>query len=68
MDIRMPGMDGYEALREIKGARPELPVIAHTAFALPEDKKNALDAGFDAFLTKPVNIDELFGLIRRFTE
>lgn len=68
MDIRMPGMDGYEALGEIKKIRPELPVIAHTAFALPEDKKNALDAGFDAFLTKPVNIEELFGLIHRFTE
>jgi PAS domain S-box-containing protein len=66
MDIRMPVMNGYEALEAIKRIRPHLPVIAHTAFALPEDRQQALDAGFDAFLAKPVNIGELFSLLQQF--
>lgn len=67
MDIFMPDMDGYEALTEIKRVVPGLPVIAHTAFVSPEDERKALKAGFDAFLTKPVNVEKLFDLIQRFT-
>jgi len=68
LDIRMPRMNGYEALREIKRIRPDLPVVAHTAFSSPDDKKRHLQEGFDGFLSKPVVIDELYRMISRFTE
>lgn len=68
MDIRMPRMSGYDALIRIKSFRPDLPVIAHTAFASLEDRKEALFAGFDDYLTKPVDLDKLFTLIHKFTD
>jgi len=55
MDIKMPEMDGYVATRMIKEIRPRLPVIAQTAFALSKDRENALQAGFDYYISKPVS-------------
>lgn len=55
MDIKMPVMDGYEATRELKKLRPNLPVIAQTAYSTREDRDNALDAGFDDFISKPID-------------
>jgi PAS domain S-box-containing protein len=54
MDIKMPVMDGYTATLIIKGLKPLLPVIAQTAYALNEDRENALKAGFNNYLSKPV--------------
>lgn len=56
LDIRMPRMTGTEALQELK-ADPTFattPVLALTAHALPEERENALRAGFDAFISKPI--------------
>lgn len=55
MDIKMPEMDGYEATAAIRGLSAEVPIIAVTAFAYPEDEKRILSSGFDAYLTKPVS-------------
>lgn len=66
MDIKMPGMDGLEATRQIKSFRPGLPVIAQSAYSFPEEKKTALDAGCDAFISKPVKSVELMHTIDRF--
>lgn len=63
MDIKMPVMDGNEALRHIKQIRPKLPVIAQTAYALSQDKAQALKAGFDNYISKPVPKDALVELI-----
>jgi PAS domain S-box-containing protein len=64
MDIKMPVMNGYDATRMIKELRHALPVIAQTAFTSPEVRNKAKEAGCDAFITKPVNKDELLELIR----
>lgn len=54
MDMQMPVMNGYDATREIKKNRPDLPVIALTAYVFDKDKKNCKEAGCDDFLSKPV--------------
>ena len=55
MDIKMPEMDGLEATRIIKQAQPNMPIIALTANAFESDREQALEAGCDDFLSKPVN-------------
>jgi len=63
MDIKMKKMDGYEALKIIKKLRPELPVIAQTAYALSRDKAQTLQAGFDNYISKPIAKSKLVELI-----
>jgi two-component system, sensor histidine kinase len=65
MDIKMPIMDGYEAMAEIKKIRP-IPVIAQTAYAMAGEKEQMLKAGFDFCLTKPLNIQLLLSTISKF--
>lgn len=59
MDIKMPIIDGIEATQEIRKLRFEKPIIALTAYAYPEDKIIALNAGCDYYLTKPISHDNL---------
>jgi CheY-like chemotaxis protein len=59
MDIRMPEMDGLVATKLIKEMRPQLPVIAQTAYASREDRENGKASGFDYYLSKPI-VRELF--------
>jgi signal transduction histidine kinase/CheY-like chemotaxis protein len=59
MDLNMPGMDGYAALREIQNEWPELPVIALTAAGLKGERDRCLEAGFKAFVPKPVTQEVL---------
>lgn len=66
MDLKMPEMDGYEATKTIKAFRPELPVIAVTAFAMSGDRKRAFDAGCDDYLAKPVTIESLYEKLKKF--
>lgn len=67
MDIRMPVMDGNEATQKIRNLSRKdtkfIPIFAVTANAFYEDMEQALEAGMDAYITKPVNIEELFGLL-----
>lgn len=59
MDIKMPIIDGIEATQEIRKLRFEKPIIVLTAYAYPEDKIIALNAGCDYYLTKPISHDNL---------
>jgi CheY-like chemotaxis protein len=66
-DIGMPEMNGYELAERLRGFEQyrQTPMIAVTGFSMYDDRDKALAAGFDAFLTKPVNPRELVSLIER---
>jgi len=66
MDLKMPVMGGIEATKILKALNPRIPVIAQTAYSLPEEKKLALDAGCDDFLTKPIKKETLMAMIDKF--
>lgn len=68
LDIRMPGRDGYEVLRAIRQDPrwKALPVAALTAFAMDGDRERGLEAGFDAYLTKPIDSGALRALLQRY--
>ena len=59
MDVKMPLMNGIEAMQRIKEVKPEITVVALTAFAMPGDQTKLLYYGFDDYLSKPVNPDQL---------
>lgn len=59
MDIKMPVMDGYTAAKLIKAFRPQLPIIAQTAYALDSEVKKFEGPAFDDYITKPINKDVL---------
>ncbi len=66
MDINMPIMNGYLATKEIKKFRPELKIIAQTAFAIVGDREKALEAGCDDYISKPIDLQELQNLIIKY--
>jgi two-component system cell cycle response regulator len=70
LDVMMPGMDGYEVCRRIRQnpATAFLPVIMVTALDKTSDRDTAMAAGADDFLTKPVELAQLFAVMRRLLE
>jgi CheY-like chemotaxis protein len=66
MDIQMPDMNGLTATEEIKKFNRKIPIIAQTANAINEERLRCLEAGCDDFITKPVNITELFEKIDKW--
>jgi CheY-like chemotaxis protein len=67
MDLEMPGVDGWEATKRLKGnpKTRDIPVIALSAHALAGTREKALAAGCDEFDTKPIDFDRLLGTIRQ---
>jgi len=67
MDVQMPGMDGFETTAAIRIKEKEtgghLPIVALTAYAMKGDRERCLQAGMDAYVTKPVQAEELFAAI-----
>lgn len=67
MDIQMPNMDGYtaaEVIRKLKDPRRLTPIVAMTANAFEEDRRKAFEAGMNAHIAKPINVNEMFETIR----
>jgi CheY-like chemotaxis protein len=70
MDIMMPDMDGYEAIIQIR-SNPSIsgiPVVAVTAQAMVGDREKSLNAGADAYISKPVDVDILLDLLNQYKE
>ncbi|MFO7791070.1 MAG: response regulator [Bacteroidota bacterium] len=63
MDLKMPVLNGYESLEKIKKLKPNLPIIALTAYAQENDKQQVLQAGFDAYLAKPVSRESIVNVL-----
>ena len=65
MDIHLPGMNGMEALGKLRAdpATKAIPVLAFTASVMPQDRREIMSAGFDGFLSKPVNLKEFLETI-----
>ena len=63
MDIKMPELNGYDALKILRKQGMKIPIIAQTAYARLEDEAKALSAGFDGYISKPINRNKLNELI-----
>ncbi|MBP7460932.1 MAG: PAS domain S-box protein [Candidatus Delongbacteria bacterium] len=68
MDIKMPIMNGIEAAKQIKSFRPELIIIAQTAFAMAEDRQQMMNHGFDDYISKPMTQDQLLSCVGKWIE
>ena len=70
MDIRLPGIDGIEALRQLRAeeATREIPIMAMTASVMTADRQKITDAGFDAFQSKPLKVSDLVAAVERLLE
>ena len=66
MDVQLPGIDGVEALEQLRQDErtSSIPVLALTAQAMSGDRERFLDAGFDGYLSKPVDVAELLQAVR----
>lgn len=67
MDMRMPGMDGVTAARELRARGDQTPIVALTANAFAEDRRACLEAGMNDHLAKPVDADQLRAALARWT-
>ncbi len=68
LDLQLPGIDGMEAFRQLRGSPPTagVPVVAVTALAMKDDRERVLRAGFDGYLEKPISVRELPSQVRAF--
>lgn len=65
MDIKLPGISGYEVTKLLKEIRKDVPIIAQTAYSMDGDEEKALEAGCDEYISKPINKNELMEKVER---
>jgi len=63
MDLQLPVFDGLEAIRQIRSFKPQLPIIVQTANAMNDEYDKCISAGSDGYVTKPINLVELFSMM-----
>ncbi len=68
MDVKMPIISGYETTKKMKKIRPEVPVIAQTAYSLSGEKRKSMEAGCDDYLSKPISPDELLETVAQYLD
>ena len=68
MDIKMPVLNGLEATQKIRQFNKTVPIIAQTAYAFSSDKKNAIEAGCNDYISKPILKEKLLAIIRKYVE
>jgi two-component system cell cycle response regulator DivK len=68
MDMMMPDMDGYQAISQIRNSEKyaDIPIVAVTAQAMVGDKEKCLAAGANAYISKPINVDLLMGVLNNY--
>ena len=70
MDIQLPGINGIEALRRLRAepACARIPIVAFTASVTPTDRSQISAAGFDGFISKPINLKDFLDTVKRLLE
>ena len=70
MDIQLPGMSGIDAIGVLRAdaATAAIPVVAVTASVMPQDRNKIMEAGFDAYIGKPINLKEFLDTVRKMLE
>jgi two-component system cell cycle response regulator DivK len=70
MDIRLPGIDGVEALRRLRAEETtrEIPIMAMTASVMSEDRQKIMAAGFDGYQSKPINVTDFVAAVAQLLE
>lgn len=66
MDIKMPNLDGYGALEQIRNFNKDLPIIAHTSFSYPEEVEKIKSVGFNGFISKPLDKEVLYEIVKKY--
>jgi CheY-like chemotaxis protein len=64
--LKLPHVSGFEAVPEIRKYRPNIPIIAQTAYAMINDKEKAMEIGCDDYIAKPINIEMFFIKVNRY--
>lgn len=67
MDIKLPDISGYELTIQVRRLMPNVPIIAQTAYAMPGDREQSIEAGCNDYVSKPVTKEELWDKIRIWT-
>ena len=69
MDVQMPVLDGFEATKQIRELEKEMkkhtPIIAMTAYALTGDREKCIKIGMDDYISKPIELDTIYGIIKK---
>lgn len=65
IDLKMPKIDGFEAAKQIREFRPDLPIVAETAYSLKEDVESAISAGCTDFISKPISAESLQKILNK---
>jgi CheY-like chemotaxis protein len=66
MDLKMPVMDGFEATEKIKSIRPQVPIVAQSAYSVDDDIEKALGSGCSDFISKPIDQNEFYRITAKY--